>query len=202
LLCLPLWFDAAVWGQYEGVLCLAMTAAIVALLNGKPGLCGLATGLALCVKPQAVTLLPALLAVLAFRGLWRDFALFTTSTLIAIAILVVPMGDGAQGVWNSFAHSVGYFDAASISADNVWYIVDYIGHWLGHRADFRDTIRLVGPNTLRALGEVTLALYTLFLVTRLGKQPSKSRIVLIAALTNFGFSCCRPRCIRATYCLL
>ena len=191
-LCLPLLLDAAVWGQYDAVLCLAMIGCLVALVNDRPVLAGAIGGLALGVKFQAVVIGPAA-AVYAVRrfGVARAAAAAAAAVgvLVAVSAPFVVAGQG-KPMAAAYAGAVGFYPYLTLNAANVWQPVRlfniFVRHLPGDVA-ISDAVRWAGPVTPKRVGLALFAGYTLLVSGGLWRRPDGVMLVRAAGLTAFGF---------------
>ena len=192
LLCPALFIDAAVWGQYEPLLCLGMVAAVVLLIRNRPGWAGACLGAALAVKLQAFVLIPAL-SVYAWRRMGAGALLrATASTLGMVLLIALPAvyQGGGDGVWNSYAGAVDHYRELSIHAGNFWQLLllyrKHVLH-LDRALTITDAAPLLGPFSPKSIGLVAFVSYTLLLMLGLWRRPDRSGLILAAALTAMGF---------------
>ena len=140
---LPLLFDAAIWGQYDAILCLAMVSAIVALIDARPAMAGAAVGLALGVKFQAIVLLPAV-GVYALRrfGVARTAVAVAAAAAVLIAVSA-PFAIAGQGgpMRAAYTGAVDFYPKLTMNAGNIWQPLRlmnlYVRHLPSESADDR-----------------------------------------------------------------
>lgn len=137
------WYDSAIWGQVDSVAALPVLAALVLLVDRRPGWAVACATLAVLVKPQSAVVLGVVIPVLLRRHLFdtRDFlALFRSGLGMASVFLIVCMpfdlehftrgrfrdvallGDVA-GLWQLFRSVGDTFDALTVNAYNGWALV-------------------------------------------------------------------------------
>ncbi len=191
-LSLPLLLDAAVWGQYDAILCLALVAVLVALAGGRPVLAGALTGMSLGLKFQAVVLLPAV-GTYALRrfGPARTAAAVAAGLAVLVA-LSAPFALAGQGrpMRAAYTGAVGFYPQLTVNAGNAWQPVRLVNLYLRHlpaAAAESDAPRWVGPVTPKRVGLAAFAAYTGFLVAGLWHRPDGVTLVRCAGLTAFAF---------------
>jgi hypothetical protein len=192
-LCMPVWYDAAVWGQWDSILCLALIAAAIAAVRDRPFWSGAATGLALATKFQAIVILPPLLIYGLRRWGPRGVATGVAGCAVAWVVTVAPMLLGGDSGWQSvrrpFASSVDFAPFQTVLTCNIWMIGQTMTpaarQWPSTfgRADH---LPILGPMTAKQLGLALFIAYTAMLLIGLWRRPSPRRFVLAAGLLAFG----------------
>ncbi len=189
---LPLFVNAAAWGQFDAFVSLSVCAAVVALLHGRPAWAGAALGLGLATKLLVVVAVPVLL-IWALRRLGLRAVI--VGALVAVLVLVaaaVPFAAHGAGrpVLASYHGAVGYYTFRTGEAYNVWYLLDRFEvavRGLPPTEVKSDTRRLAGPVTHRHVGLALFAAYMAFLLLSLWRHPTARALVLVAALQFFAF---------------
>lgn len=191
-LSLPLFVNAAAWGQFDAVLTVLVMAALVALLHDRPAAAGALMGAALATKLLAVVVAPVIAV-----WTWKRFgagalARAVMAGLVAIALLGAPyVLAGAGGrMRQAYTGAVGYYPVRTAEAYNAWYLLDRYDIAVRGRPapEARlDTRRALGPMTFRTVGVAAFAAYTLMLAVGLFRHPTRSALVGAAALAFFGF---------------
>ncbi len=190
--CLPLLIDAAVWGQYDAILSLAMVGAVVALIAGRPVLAGAVGGLALGIKFQAVVIVPAA-AVYA----WRRFGPARTAAAVGaaagvLAVVSAPFVIAGQGraVVQAYTQAVDFYPALTMNAANVWQPVRLVNRYVRHQTEERandDAVHWAGPVTPKRIGLTLFAAYAAAVAAGLWRRPDGPTLARAAALSAFGF---------------
>lgn len=191
LLCLPLLFNAAVWGQYDALLSLAVAAAAIALIRERPIWAGAAMGFALVLKFQAIVVVP-IMAVYAWRRLGaKGIGVATATGLLVLAALLLPyiLGGAARGVLNAYTGAADLFQNRTIGAYNGWYLLDRFDITVRKLpwAATRDTGYVVGAITYKHVGLTAFGAYVLFLAIGVWRRPTCFLFVFASALSVFGF---------------
>jgi hypothetical protein len=191
-LSLPLFVNAAAWGQFDALLTVRVMAAIVALLNDRPLTAGALMGAALATKLLAVVVVP-ILAV----WTWKRFgpsALLRAALagMVVVALLCLPYVAAGAGdrMLQAYTGAVGYYPVRTAEAYNGWYLLDRFDiavRGLPAPEARLDARRAFGPFTFRALGVAAFAAYAAMLAAGLLRQPSRSALVSASALAFFGF---------------
>ncbi len=160
-------YVSAFWAQVDSIHTLWMLAALLAALARRWGWSGLFMGLALLTKLHAFVLLPLLLA-LAWRHSRRAVAMGALGVAGTLALGLLPFvlsGAGAH-MLAVYGGSVGFYPKLSVNAFNGWFLVQTISAQAFGR-ELLDTVRVVGPVTLRWVGLGLLAGYMALLMWRL-----------------------------------
>jgi len=191
-LSLPLFVNAAAWGQFDALLAVLVMAAVVALLHERPVTAGAVMGVALGTKLLAIVAVPALAV-----WTWRRFgaarlALATLAGLAVITLLAFPyLVAGAGGrMLRAYAGAVDYYPVRTAEAYNGWYLLDRFDiavRGIPAPEARLDSRPLVGPVTFREAGVAAFAAYLLMLLVGLARRPTSSVLVSAAALSFFGF---------------
>jgi hypothetical protein len=190
-LSLPLLFDAAIWGQYDAILCLAMVIAIVAMVDGRPALAGAAAGLAVGIKFQAIVALPAI-GVYAVR---RFGVARTAGAVVAgvgvLAAVSVPFAIAGQGrpMLAAYTGAVDYYPKLTVNAGNVWQPLRLVNLYARHLPQDwaeSDRVRRFGV-TAKQAGLAMFALYAAGMMWGLWRRPDGATLARAAGLTAFGF---------------
>ncbi len=190
--CLPIWYDAAVWGQWDAILCLPIVLAAVAAVRDRPGWAGVAAGAALSVKMQAVVILPPLAVYGLRRWGWRGVARGVAGIAAAYAVVALPMLAGGSLGWDGlrrpFTASVDLFHFRTVLACNVWMVAETATvaarQWpnsLGHTDD-----AVVLGLTLKSWGLAAFAAQAAVVLGGLWHRPTPRRFVVAAGLLSFG----------------
>ena len=187
--CLPLLFDVAVWGQYDAILTLAMAAAVVALVAGRPALAGAAGGLAVGIKVQAIVIGPAaavyVLRRFGVRPLLRA-TLAAAAVLTAVSAPVVIAGQG-RPMLAAYTGAVDFYPALTLNAANVWQPVRLWDVYVRHRPTGGDAVPWVGPVTPKQIGLAVFAAYTISISIGVWRRPDGVTLARAAGLAAFGF---------------
>ena len=191
-LSLPLFVNAAAWGQFDALLAVLVMAAIVALLHGRPAAAGALMGAALGTKLLAIVAVPALAV-----WTWKRFgagrlAAAVLAGLAVIALLGLPyVVAGAGGrMLRAYAGAVDYYPVRTAEAYNGWYLLDRFDIAVREipaplaRLDSRS---LVGPVTFREAGVAAFSLYLAMVLVGLARRPAATSLVLAAAMSFFAF---------------
>jgi Gpi18-like mannosyltransferase len=190
-LCAPLYVNAALWGQTDALLTLAMVLSLVLLANDRPIGAGVAMGWALTIKAQAVVLAPVLLIYTLRRfGLQRTVqgALAGFATVFVVCLPFFLAGYGTE-TFASYAHAVGFYTYRSLDAMNLWSILNVIDiQWrlLPESAVNSDARTVFGTVTCLGAGLLLSALYTVFVVRTVWRRPSVDSLFFGAAMSAFG----------------
>jgi hypothetical protein len=188
----PLFVNAALWSQWDALLCLALVAALIALLHDRPVWAGAAMGWALTIKMQAIIAAPVLLVYVARRFGVKKLVAGMAAGLLVIGILSAPyvLAGAGKGIRYAYSGAVGHYTQRSLSAYNGWYLLDAWDVKIGGlpeelaRSDQRPVL---GPITSRQIGVTLFGAYTLFLLLALWRRPDGYSLILTAAMGTFAF---------------
>jgi hypothetical protein len=191
-LCLPVFVNAAIWGQFDGMIAVFLFLATALLLSGRLLAAGAVLGLALATKLMVVAMFPVA-AVWTLRrfGIRRLVPplLAGAQVVAAMAAPLVARGYGAP-VLAAYTKAVDYYPRRTMEAYNVWYLLDRIESRSGALtpAEVRlDTRPVAGPFTSRDIGLVALTLYLGYLCLGVWRRPTSRMLVLGAAMSLFAF---------------
>jgi len=191
-LSLPLFVNAAAWGQFDALLAVLVMAAVVALLHARPVTAGALIGVALGTKLLAIVAVPALAV-----WTWKRFGAgrlvgAALGGLAVIALLSAPyLVAGAGGrMLQAYVGAVDYYPVRTAEAYNGWYLLDRFDiavRGVPAPEARLDSRPLVGAVTFREAGVAAFAAYLLMLLVGLARRPTPAALVSAAALSFFGF---------------
>jgi hypothetical protein len=186
----PLFVNAAAWGQFDGLLCLFVVGAVIALLNQRTLGASAALGLSIATKLLAVVAVPVL-AVWTWKR--RGVKPVMAGAAIALAVMAVAalpyVAKGAgEPVVASYHAAVGYYPLRTVEAYNLWYALDRVDIRLRGlpSVEARVDTRTLGPFTHRDIGLLLLAGWTAFILAGLWRWPSDGGLILAAAFQFFA----------------
>jgi Gpi18-like mannosyltransferase len=190
-LCAPLFVNAALWGQADALMMLALVVTLVLLANERPVLAGAAMGWALTIKVQAVVLAPILIVYTLRRfGLRRTLyglaAGIGTLLLICLPFLIAGFG---KELLSSYKDAAGFYSFRSLNAMNLWGIynvVDTTYRHLDGTLTNNDNLTVLGPITFRDIGLILLTGYMAFVLRIVWKRPSVDTLFFGSAMSAFG----------------
>jgi 4-amino-4-deoxy-L-arabinose transferase-like glycosyltransferase len=192
VLSLPLFVNAAAWGQFDALLSAEIVVALAALLAGRPVAAGVALGIALSTKLLAVIAIPTAAVWIALRHGGRSLVKSLAAAALAVALLAAPyvLAGGGRGVLAAYTGAVNYYPQRTIEAYNGWYLLDRFDIFvrgMPAREARADNRRALGPVTFRQLGLAAFAAYLLFVLAGLARRPEPEMLVLSTALALFAF---------------
>jgi Gpi18-like mannosyltransferase len=183
-------YVSAWWGQYESIFVLSGLGALVAALNGRNGLAAALLAVSLMTKPQAIPFLVPFAAWFWATGGIREVARAAVIGLGVIAVLWIPfLADGGPIGYldNVRYYSSGAFGILSLRAWNPWWALQEAAAG----GDFiRDDVAFLGPFTLRHIGYVVTAFFSLAIGRAIIRDPRPERLILglaASVLTFFTF---------------
>jgi glycosyl transferase family 87 len=192
VLSVPLFVNAALWGQFDALLVLLVVAGVIALLNRRAAWAGVAFGAALATKLLAIVALPAA-AVWTWRRLGaRALGVSVATGLLTIGTLAAPYLAAGAGprMARAYTEAVGYYPYRTAEAYNGWYLLDrYDIAVRGMPAVVarRDDRPLFGPVTYHHAGLALFAAALGFVLARLWRYPSDHGLLLAEAASFFAF---------------
>jgi Gpi18-like mannosyltransferase len=191
-LCVPVWFDAAIWGQWEAFLCLAMLAAVIALWRESPAWSGAAVGWSMTIKPLAVMIVPALLVYCLRRFGIRAVGKFALAATVIWGVIVCPflVAGAGQGVRQTYTNTVDKYPFLSVCAFNNWMLVQTCTADQRQWPDTfgrKDAQVVMGLVTAKQLGMAIFALFLAFVLFGLWRRPSTNSFLFAAGLSAYAF---------------
>ncbi|MFN8094410.1 MAG: glycosyltransferase 87 family protein [Vicinamibacteria bacterium] len=176
-------FDTAYWGQTDSLCALAIAAAMVALVRGRPELAWAALTVAAGIKPFALPFGPIVLVETVRRFGARRAATGALASAAVAAAIVAPfavegrLGDILHAVFAQ-AEAMPY---ASVNAHNLWWLLCRGLPWTEASA------RVAGLVTLRGLGLLLFAALGAATLWRLARSADSRAAYVAATSVGFGF---------------
>ncbi len=191
-LCAPVWFNAAVWGQWDALLSLAMMAAVIALWRERAAWSGAAIGLALSIKLQAIMIVPVLLVYCVRRLGMKTAVKLVILAAVVWSVVAVPVfaPGGVRGVRQSYIDVVGWYPVFSACAFNGWMLAQT---WSSEARRWPDQVgrsdkeTIVGSITVKQVGLAIFSLYLAFVLWGLWRHPSGDNFLFAAGLCAYVF---------------
>ncbi|HSH32679.1 MAG TPA: hypothetical protein VLB31_03575, partial [Actinomycetota bacterium] len=178
------------WGQSDSIFVLSGLGALVAALNGRNGWAAALVAVSLMTKPQAIPFIIPFAAWFWATGGIREVVRAAVIGLGVIAVLWIPfLADGGPiGYLDSVRYySSGAFGILSLRAWNPWWLLQEAAAG----GDFiRDDVAFLGPFTLRHVGYVVTAFFSLAIGRAIIRDPRPERLILglaASVLTFFTF---------------
>ncbi len=191
-LSLPLFVNAALWGQADALLALPMVCAVLFLMRGAPIPAGIALGVALTVKLQAVVIAPALLLYAAKRFGWKPLAQATfagLAVMLAISLPFLIAGTGAP-MLKAYTGAANYYPLRTLNTFNLWGYLNYVDEFVRHMpGDIvnQDNRPALGPLTYRDVSVSLFGTALLFLLACLWRRTTPRMLAWTAALSAWAF---------------
>ena len=193
LACSPvLFFNAAVWGQYDALLTLAIVAIVVALFHDRPAVAGAVLGLALMTKVQAVVAGPVLAAYVLRRYGMREAVRAAAWSVATLALVALPLAlaGALLDLHHVFTDAVGRFPHLTLGAYNPWYLLLAIKEQvleLPREVARSDAELLGGLVSYKLTGVVAFALYASFLTVTVWRRPRLDVMVFAQVMSGLAF---------------
>jgi hypothetical protein len=183
------WYLSSWWGQFDSIYVLLGLLAAILAIEGHAGASGVALGLAVLAKPQALPFLVPLAAFHLGRSVRRDGLRFTIGAGATLALLWLPfLADGGPGRYLAWLadYQNGIFAVLSLRAWNLWWLVQGA---VAPGGDFlADSGALLGPLTPRLLGLLTAGLAELVVFLAVLRHPTRETLLLgLAAASLVAF---------------
>jgi len=172
------WYVSSWWGQFEAIYALFGLLAAILVVRGHWALGGIALGLALATKPQAIPLVVAFAAfALARLGPRRALipAAATAATLLVAWLPFIPNGGPAAYLATIGRFQDGDYAVLSLRAWNPWWILQSaaVGDW-----HLSDSESILGPLTPRAVGYLAAGLGLLAVFLFVLRNPTARGLFL------------------------
>jgi Gpi18-like mannosyltransferase len=162
---------SAVWGQFESLYVLPVAVAYVLAIRGRLGWAGVALGIALMTKPQALPLALPFVAYALGRGGVRALVAPAVTGALTVGVLWAPFV-GAGGPARYLEHLRAYTDlfaVISLRAWNPWWLLQLP---FGIDQYIADTNPVVGPITFRVLGALIALLLGAAIAVWVARRPT------------------------------
>jgi hypothetical protein len=191
-LCAPLFVNAAVWGQFDGLVAVLILIAVALLLAGRASAAGAVFGVALSTKMLVVAVLPAAAAWTLRRLGARSLLRALAAGAIAVGLLSAPYVLAGRGrdLSRAYTQAVDYYARRTMEAYNLWYLLDRAeSRWgsLPPAEVRRDDRPALGPLTHRDLGLGAFAAYIAFACATVWRRPEREALALGTAMSLFAF---------------
>jgi Gpi18-like mannosyltransferase len=182
------WYVSSWWGQFEAIYALFGLLAALLVVRGHWALGGIALGLALGTKPQAIPLIAPFAAYAVARlGPRRALipAAVAAATLLATWLPFIPNGGPARYLGTIVDLQNGGLAILSLRAWNPWWVLQSLGVGDGLLSD---ATPILGPLTPRLLGYVSAGLGLVAVFFLVLRNPTPRGLLLgIAASVLVAF---------------
>lgn len=168
--------NAAVWAQCDAIYTALVLAGMALSMKERPALASVCLGLSLCVKLQAIFVLPVVALLLLWRKLSLRHVLVMGLTFLAMAVPAMLGGKGLKEVLTVYLYQMGEYKDLSLNAPNIF-------------ALFKD-MSLLGTDAAARMG-VMLALFACGAILTLGAQRRDADAQLVIDVC-FALSVCVP----------
>jgi Gpi18-like mannosyltransferase len=178
------WYVSAWWGQFESIYVAFGLLAACFAIGGRWTLAGVALGLALSTKPQALPfVVPFVAWALARRGPRGAAAagLATGATILVLWLPFIPAG-GPSAYLANVAELQGIdYSVLSLRAWNLWWIIQ---EPLGGGEFVADNTAVLGPLSPRIIGYTMAGLAGLVILVAVARRPTERALLLgLSAIT-------------------
>ena len=168
--------NSAVWAQCDAIYTSLVLGGMALAMQKRPALASVCLGLSLCVKLQAVFVLPAVLLLLLWRRLSLRHVLLMGLTFLAVALPAMLGGKGLKAVLSVYLYQMGEYKTLSLSAPSLFALFD--------------DVSLLGRDIAASMG-VLLALAACGAIVTLGAQRRTPDPVILVDVC-FALSACIP----------
>jgi hypothetical protein len=175
------WFVSAWWGQFESIYALFGLLAAAAAIGCRPLLVGVALGLAIATKPQALPFLLPFAAWILARFGWLGALRAAVGGAVALVVAwlpFLPAGGHLAYLQNIAAYQDGDFAVMSLRAWNPWWILQSAA---AGDAFLPDNVPILGPLTARMIGYGVAAGLSLLVAVFVIRAPTPRGLLLGAA---------------------
>jgi hypothetical protein len=197
LLCPALFVNAAVWGQADTLLALAVTAVLAALVRDRPVLAGALFGWGVSVKLQIVVFAPVVLLWALRRYGGGTVAAGGAAGVAAAALVALPhlLHGAGPALLRAYTGAASYYTDRSMNMHNGWFVLDmfdcYVRDLSGGLSQ-PDTGRVVGPLPITWY-HLGLALYASYLCGLCAwvwrrRRPTARLLLLACLLSAYAFA--------------
>ncbi len=191
-LSLPLFVNATLWGQADALLALPMLGAVLLCMRGRPVLAGIALGLALTIKLQAVVIAPILLVYTykryGGRVLWR--AVLAGCAVILTVSLPYLLAGATVPMIKSYTGAANYYKWRTLNTFNLWSLMNYVDEFVRHVPGSivnNDDRPALGPLTYRDVGISLFVLALAHLIACLWRRTTPRMLAWTAAMSAWAF---------------
>ncbi|MBC8141809.1 MAG: DUF2029 domain-containing protein, partial [Armatimonadetes bacterium] len=191
-LSLPLFVNAALWGQADALLVLPMLCAVLLLMRGKPVPAGIALGAALAVKLQAIVIVPVLLLYCGKRFGWKPLLSAVAAglaTLLAIALPFLLAGTGEQ-MLKAYTDAAGFYRFRTLNTFNIWSLANYVDlEWrhLDPKTVNNDNRVAFAGLTYQSVGIALFGAAIVYLLSCVWRRPTPRVLAWCAAMSGWAF---------------
>jgi hypothetical protein len=191
-LSLPLFVNAALWGQADALLALPMVCAVLFLMRGTPIPAGVALGVALTIKLQAVVIAPVLLLYAWKTFGWKPFLRATLAGIAVIFAVSLPFLIAGTGepMLKAYTGAADYYKLRTLNTFNIWsyfnYVDEYVRHMPGDLVN-KDDRPALGSLTYRDVSVSMFAIALLGLLIALWRRTTPQMLAWTAALSVWSF---------------
>lgn len=168
--------NAAVWAQCDAIYTALVLAGMALAMRKRPALSSICLGLSLCVKLQAIFVLPAVALLLLWRKLSLRHVLLMGATFLAMALPAMLGGKGLKEVITVYLYQMNEYKDLALNAPSVF-------------ALFKD-MSLIGTDAAARMG-VMLAFTACGAILYLGAQHREANTALVIDVC-FALSLCIP----------
>ncbi|MBV8774180.1 MAG: phospholipid carrier-dependent glycosyltransferase [Deltaproteobacteria bacterium] len=179
-------FDTVVWVQTDSAFTLMMLLSVVMMMEEEVVIGWALAGLALVIKPQAISLLPVLLVWTVMRSHWQRWARAALAFAAVMIAAAAPFQVGHPWNWlpNLYLSTFAFYHETSVNAFNFMALLG------GLRAPDSDTI--FGCSYFAIGISLLIALYG-FALWLLSRNAAWRNLLFASFVTIFGFFVFAPR---------
>ena len=191
-LSLPLFVNATLWGQADALLVLPMLCAVLLLMRGKPVPAGIALGVALTVKLQAIVIVPVLLLYCGKRFGWKPLAQAMgagLATMVAVSLPFLVAGTAKQ-MLAAYTNAAGYYAFRTLNTFNIWSLANYVDlEWRHLNPDIVnvDSRPAIGFLTYQSVGIALFGIAIAYLLSCVWRRPTPRVLAWTTAMSGWAF---------------
>lgn len=191
-LSLPLFVNATLWGQADALLALPMLCAVLFLMRGTPIPAGIAFGIALTVKLQAIVIAPVLLLYVGKKFGWKPLAQAIVAGLVVILAVSLPfvIAGTTEPMLKAYTGAADYYKLRTLNTFNIWsyfnYVDEYVRHMPGPIVN-QDDRPALGSLTFRDVSISLFVIALLLLLVSLWRRTTTQMLAWTAALSVWAF---------------
>ncbi|MBC7808573.1 MAG: DUF2029 domain-containing protein [Akkermansiaceae bacterium] len=191
-LSLPLFVNAALWGQADALLALPMVCAVIFSMRGTPIPAGIALGIALTIKLQAIVIAPVLLLYVGKRFGWKPLVQATAAGLAVMLAISLPflLAGTGESMLKAYTGAADYYPLRTLNTFNIWSYLNHVDEYVRHLPSEmvnKDDRLALGPMTYRDVSVSLFGVALSFLLVALWRRTTAQMLAWTSALSVWAF---------------